>query len=60
MNLKILMTYQLSFLYHFTFQSITIEVYDFYALRLLIKISLFRVIEKWHQRNIPIIFWNLS
>ena len=60
MNLKILKIYPLFFLYHFTFQSITNEVYDFYELMRLIKISPFIAIEKWHQRNIPISFWNPS
>ncbi len=46
MNLKRLKTYQLSSLSRFTFQSITIEVYDFYVLTQLIKISLFQAIEK--------------
>ena len=56
MNLKRLRTYRLFFLYRFPFQSITNEVYDFYVLMQLIKISLFQVIEKSHQRSKPTFF----
>ena len=56
MNLKRLRTYRLFFLCRFTFQSITNEVYDFYVLMQLIKISLFQVIEKSHQRSTPTFF----
>ena len=56
MSLKRLMIYQLFYLCRFPFQSITNEVYDFYVLTQLIKISLFQVIEKSHQKSTPTFF----